>query len=156
MNETPRSDSPNDDGGYPSAAVAWYTVAVLSVVYMFSFIDRQILVLLIEPIKHDLQISDTQVSLLTGAAFAVLYSIMGVPMGRAADRWTRRGVIAVGVAIWSVMTIGCGFARSFWQVFVARMGVGVGEAALTPTGHAIVADVFPPHRLARGMAAWPW
>jgi len=154
MNDASGSALSTDANGYPSPAVAWYTVAVLSVIYMFSFIDRQILVLLIEPVKHDLQISDTQVSLLTGAAFAVLYAIMGVPMGRAADRWTRKGVIAVGVAIWSVMTIGCGFARSFGQLFIARMGVGVGEAALTPTGHAIVADVFPPHRLARGMAVF--
>jgi MFS family permease len=121
---------------------------------MFSFIDRQILVLLIEPVKHDLQISDTQVSLLTGLAFAVLYAIMGVPMGRAADRWSRKLVIMAGVTVWSVMTIGCGFARSFWQLFVARMGVGVGEAALTPTGHAMVADLFPPHKMARGMSVF--
>jgi MFS family permease len=143
-----------DPLAYPSSAVAWYTVAVLSAIYVFSFVDRQILVLLIEPVKQDLQISDTQVSLLTGASFAVLYAVMGVPMGRAADRWSRKAVIGVGVAIWSVMTIGCGFARSFWQLFVARMGVGVGEAALTPTGHAMVADLFPPHRMARGMAVF--
>jgi len=149
---TPRNEP--SGGEYPKASIAWYTVAVLSTIYMFSFIDRQILVLLIEPVKHDLQISDTGVSLLTGLAFAVLYAVMGVPMGRAADRWSRKLVISVGVAIWGVMTVGCGFARSFWQLFIARMGVGVGEAALTPTGHAMVADVFPPHKMARGMAVF--
>jgi len=149
-------NSPHDveQNGYPAPAVAWYTVVVLSVIYMFSFIDRQILVLLIEPVKHDLQISDTQVSLLTGLAFAVLYAVMGVPMGRAADRWSRKLVIMAGITVWSLMTIGCGFARSFWQMFIARMGVGVGEAALTPTGHAMIADLFPPHRMARGMAVF--
>ena len=79
-----------DESGYPKPAVAWYTVGVLSMVYMFSFIDRQILVLLIDPVKNDLQITDTQVSLLTGLAFAVLYAVMGVPAGRAADRWSRK------------------------------------------------------------------
>ena len=104
-----------NDSGYPKASVAWYTVGVLSMVYMFSFIDRQILVLLIDPVKNDLNITDTQVSLLTGLAFAVLYAVMGVPAGRAADRWSRKLVIMSGVAVWSVMTIGCGFARSFWR-----------------------------------------
>ncbi len=139
---------------YPSPFQAWTTVGILSLTYMFSFIDRQILVLLIEPIKADLHITDTQVSLLTGFSFAVMYAVMGVPMGRAADIWTRKYVVIVGVSIWSTLTIFCGFARSFLQIFVARMGVGLGEAALTPTAYSMIADLFPPHRLARAMSVF--
>jgi len=139
---------------YPSISRAWYTVFVLSVLYMFSFMDRQILVLLVEPIKSDLGISDTQVSLLTGAAFAVLYAVMGIPFGWAADRYPRKWVIGLGVAIWGSMTMACGLAQSFTLIFIARMGVGVGEAALTPTAHGMIPDLFAPGKLARGMAVF--
>ena len=144
----------SDGFTYPSPVVAWTTVGVLSLTYMFSFMDRQILVLLIDPIKADLQITDTQISLLTGFAFAVIYTFSGIPMGRAADTWVRKYVIIIGVTIWSVLTILCGFARSFTQLFLARMGVGFGEAALTPTAYAMVPDLFPPNRLARGMSVF--
>jgi len=148
------SNNNNHKAIYPSPIVAWTTVAILSLTYMFSFMDRQILVLLVEPIKADLQISDTQVSLLTGFAFAVIYTISGIPMGRLSDRWIRKYVIIFGVAIWSVMTIGCGFAKSFAQIFFARMGVGFGEAALTSTAYAMVPDLFPPRRMALGMSVF--
>lgn len=127
---------------------------VLSLTYMFSFMDRQILVLLIEPIKADLHISDTQISLLTGFSFAVVYTIMGVPMGRVADLWIRKYVIIFGVTTWGLMTAACGLARNFPQLFLARMGVGFGEAALTPTAYSIVADLFPPQRLAMAMSVF--
>ena len=143
-----------DISQYPSPKVAWTTVIVLSLTYMFSYMDRQILILLVEPIKNDLQITDTQVSLLTGFAFAIVYTVSGIPMGRLADRWIRKYVIIIGVTIWSVLTIFCGFARNFGQLFVARMGVGFGEAALTPTAYAMVPDLFPPKRLAFAMSVF--
>lgn len=139
---------------YPPIAVARYTIIVLAVAYTFSFLDRQILVLLIEPVRRDLGLSDTGVSLLTGLAFAVLYAIMGLPMARAADLWSRRKVILLGVTLWGSMTTACGFASSFAQLFLARMGVGVGEAALTPAAYAMVPDLFPPERQARAMSVF--
>ena len=139
---------------YPSPGTAWSTVGVLAFTYMFSILDRQILVLLVDPIRADLQITDTQISLLTGFAFALVYSTMGIPMGRAADLYVRKHIIIFGVAIWSVLTLMCGFAKSFLQLLFARMGVGFGEAALTPTAYSLIADLFPPHRLARGMSVF--
>ena len=143
---------PPTGSGYPSPAIGWTTVVVLSLTYMFSFMDRQILVLLVEPIKQDLQITDTQVSLLTGFAFAAVYAVMGIPMGRAADLKVRKHVIIFGVTIWSLLTMACGLARNFTQLFLARMGVGFGEAALTPTAYSMVADLFPPEKLGRAMS----
>jgi len=137
---------------YPTPKAAWTTVVILSLTYMFSMMDRQILVLLIEPIKSDLQISDTEVSLLTGFAFAIVYTFMGIPMGRAADLWVRKYVIIIGVTIWSVLTMVSGFTKTFGQLFAARMGVGFGEAALTPTAYALIPDLFPPNKLARAMS----
>lgn len=143
-----------EPAGFPPDIVAWTTVTVLSLTYLVSFLDRQILVLLIEPIKQDLGISDTGASVLTGMAFAMIYTVMGIPMGRAADLYTRKHVIIAGVVVWSSLTVLSGFARNFWQLFVARMGVGVGEAALTPAAYAMVADLFPPSKLGRGMSVF--
>ncbi len=139
---------------YPSPKVAWTTLIILTVTYMFSFMDRQILTLLIDPIKTDLNISDTQVGLLTGIAFALVYTLACIPMGRIADLWVRKYLIIGGVTVWSLLTITCGFARNFPQMFLARMGVGLGEAALTPTAYAMVPDLFPPNKLARGMSVY--
>ncbi|MBX3447585.1 MAG: MFS transporter [Parvibaculaceae bacterium] len=135
------------DKPYPKAIYAWYVVGVLVVAYTFSFIDRQILSLLVGPIKRDLGISDTEMSLLQGFAFAVFYCIAGLPIGRLVDRHHRVNIIALGVFVWSVMTALCGTARSFWQLFIFRAGVGVGEAALSPAAYSIIADYFPPKRL---------
>lgn len=132
---------------YPKPIYAWYVVGVLVVAYTFSFIDRQILSLLVGPIKRDLGISDTEMSLLQGFAFAVFYCIAGLPIGRLVDRHHRVNIIALGIFVWSVMTALCGTARSFWQLFVFRAGVGVGEAALSPAAYSIIADYFPPKRL---------
>ncbi|HEX7776396.1 MAG TPA: MFS transporter [Parvibaculum sp.] len=132
---------------YPNPAYAWYVVAVLVIAYTFSFIDRQILSLLVGPMKRDLGLSDTQVSLLQGIAFAAFYTIMGLPIGRTVDRRHRIGIISIGVFAWSVMTAMSGTAKIFWQLFLYRIGVGVGEAALTPAAYSIISDYFPPKRL---------
>ncbi|WP_417320175.1 MFS transporter [Emcibacter sp.] len=139
---------------YPSRLSAWTALSILAFTYLFSFLDRQILTLLIDPIKNDLQISDTEVSLLSGFAFALVYTLTGVFMGRAADLWVRKYVIMTGVTIWSLLTMACGFAQNFTQLFLARMGVGFGEAALTPTAYAMIPDLFPPERMARAMSVF--
>ena len=133
---------------------AWYVVAVLILAYTFSFIDRQILTLMVGPIRETLQISDTQLSLLHGLAFALFYSIMGIPIGRLVDRRKRTTIIAAGIAIWSVMTAVCGLARNFSQLFFARVGVGVGEAALSPGAYSMISDYFPPHQRPRALSLY--
>jgi len=143
-------DGGADEPPYPNRAYAWYVVAVLVVAYTFSFIDRQILSLLVVPIRRDLGISDTQMSLLIGFAFALFYTICGLPIGRLVDVQHRIRIIAIGIAFWSVMTALCGIAKTYWQLFAFRMGVGVGEAALSPAAYSILADYFPPHQ--RGVA----
>src|SRR3954468_15372996 len=117
---------------------AWFVVLVLTLAYTCSFIDRQILTLLIEPIRRDLHVSDTQVSLLGGLAFSILYTTLGIPIARLADQTHRRNLMAAGLAFWSLMTASCGFARSFWGLFAARVGVGVGEAALSPAAFSLL------------------
>lgn len=122
--------------------------------YTNSFIDRQILSLLVEPIRNDLGISDTQISLLAGLAFSIFYTLMGVPLARLADQSHRRNIITVGIASWSVMTALCGAAQNFWQLFLARIGVGVGEATLSPAAFSMISDYFPKHRLARAISVY--
>ena len=134
----------------PSLAYAWMVVAILMVAYIFSFVDRQILNLMVGPIRRDLGISDTEMSLLMGFSFAIFYTLLGIPLGRVADSRSRRGLIAAGVFVWSVMTALCGFARHYWQLFLFRIGVGVGEAALSPAAYSMIADYFPPEK--RGTA----
>lgn len=143
-----------DTADFPRPAYAWYTVAVLLLAYTLSFIDRMILTLLVAPIRAALDISDTQVSLLIGLAFALFYTLLGLPIAWIADRWNRRKLILIGVALWSAMTAGCGFAGSYATLFLARMGVGVGEAALSPAAYSMLSDTFPRDRLARAMAVY--
>ena len=133
---------------------AWYAISVLTVVYTFSFIDRSILSLLVGPIRDHLQITDTQFSLLHGLAFAIFYTVLGIPIGRMADRYNRRNIIAVGVFVWSLATAGCGFARNFIQLFLARVWVGVGEAALSPSAYSLIADMFPREKLGRALGIY--
>jgi MFS family permease len=142
------------DGDWPNPVYSWYVVAVLMLAYTNSFIDRQILNLLIEPIRADLEISDTQVSLLAGFAFAIFYTLMGVPIARLADQKNRKVIIVTGIAVWSAMTAACGAARNFWQLFFARVGVGVGEATLSPAAFSIMADYFPRHKIARAFSVY--
>lgn len=143
-----------NNNGYPSSVRAWCTVAILMLAYVLSFVDRQILNLLVEPIRADLAISDTQMSLLMGLSFALFYTICGIPMGRLADTKSRRGLIAVGVLIWSLMTALCGTAKTFWHFLCFRVGVGVGEAALSPSAYSLLADSFPPHLRATAISVY--
>lgn len=138
------------DADYPKPVYAWYVVVILFLAYTVAYIDRQIMALLIEPIKRDLGISDTQISLLHGFAFVIFYTITGIPLGRLADRRNRRVIISAGIFAWSIMTAVCGLAKNFWSLFLARVGVGVGEACLSPAAYSMIADYFPKHK--RGMA----
>ena len=137
-----------------SLAYPWFVVAILMVAYVFSFVDRQILNLLVAPIRRDLGISDTQMSLLMGFSFAIFYTILGIPLGRLADRWSRRGLIAAGVVVWSFMTALCGMAQTYVQLFLFRIGVGVGEATLSPAAYSMIADYFPPERRATAISVY--
>jgi MFS family permease len=135
---------------FPAPAYAWYVAGVLTAAHVISFLDRQILSLLVAPIKRDLQISDTQMSLLMGLAFAVLYTFAAIPLGRLADRRSRRGIITAGITAWCIMTATCGLAKNYGQLFLARIGVGIGEATLSPSALSMLSDYFPPEK--RGAA----
>lgn len=137
---------PNDVRTYPSPWVAWTGVAILFLVYASSFVDRQISSLLVGPIRADLAISDTGFSLLHGFAFSLFYVVLGAPIGKLVDRVDRRHVLCVGIATWSVFTCLCGRANSFAALFIARIGVGVGEATVAPATYSLLADYFPPER----------
>ena len=131
-----------------------YVLALLFVVYVFNFIDRQVLSILLQPIKEDLGVSDTFMGFLTGFAFVVFYTFAGIPIARIADRTSRRAVIALGLATWSLMTALSGTARTGWQLAAARVGVGVGEAAGTPPAHSLLSDYFEPSRRATALSIY--
>src|SRR5258706_4846437 len=135
---------------YPSRPYAWTVVAILIATAVLSYTDRQVLSLLVDPIRSDMGISDTQISLLLGTAFAVVYGIAGIPLGYLADRISRRNLIFAGVCVWSLGTIACGFSQSFGEIFTSRIVVGLGEAALSPAAISLISDYFPPSR--RGTA----
>lgn len=137
-----------------SNAYAWYVVLLCMLAYIFSFIDRQILALMIEPIKADLNLSDTQFSLLHGLAFSLFYAFMGLPLAYLADRFSRPKIIAVGIVFWSIATALCGLSKSFFQLFFSRMGVGVGEAALSPAAYSMFSDMFTKDKLGRAVAVY--
>jgi len=139
---------------WPRPAYAWYVVGVLMLAYTNSFIDRQIISLLIEPIRRDLGINDTQVSLLAGIAFTIFYTLMGVPIARLSDQKSRRTIIIIGITFWSLMTATCGMAKQYWHLFLSRMGVGVGEATLSPAAMSIISDYFPVTKLARAISVY--
>jgi MFS family permease len=144
MEQTAHIDE-NDGSG--SLVYPWYIVSLCMLAYIFSFIDRQVITLLIEPIRADLQISDTQFSLLHGLAFAMLYAIAGIPIARLADSRSRPLIISVGIFVWSLATAACGITKNFVQLFLARMAVGVGEAALSPAAYSMISDSFPKSKL---------
>ncbi len=139
---------------YPSLRVAWYTVFVLMICYTLSYCDRQILAFLVGPMKQELHISDTQVGLLQGIAFVLVYTVFGLPMGALADRVSRRNLVTVGVLVWSLMTSLSSVARSFLSLAVARMGVGIGEATLSPCAFSMITDSFPKERLGSAMSVY--
>ena len=139
---------------YPSPRYAWYVVVVLFLAFVVSYIDRQIISLLVEPIKADLDISDTQIGLLQGFAFTVFYTFAGIPLGRLADKKNRKAIIAIGMLMWSVMTFMCGLARNFTHLFIARIGVGVGEASLSPASNSMISDYFPKDKIGKPVALY--
>lgn len=132
----------------------WLALFILTLANISSFIDRQILSLLVKPIKRDLHLSDTEVSLLMGLSFAIFYTLFGVIIGRLADRKNRRNIIIIGITLWSGMTALCAGAASFGQFFLARLGVGVGEATLAPSAYSMIADMFPKKRLATALSLY--
>ena len=152
---SPGTQSTNNDNAsrrwliYP-----WYVVVILMLAQVVSFIDRQVITLLVQPIRADLAISDTGMSLLMGLAFVIFYVTMGVPIARLSDRYSRRTIIAIGIFLWSLATAACGLARNFWQLFLARIGVGVGEATLTPAAYSMIADYFPREMLGRAIGLY--
>ncbi len=139
-----------DESGYPSRSYAWTVVAILIATAVLSYTDRQVLSLLVDPIRGDLHITDNEMSLLLGTAFAVVYGIAGIPLGWLADRTSRRNLIFAGVLVWSIGTLACGLSHSFGELFAARIVVGTGEAVLSPAAISLISDYFPPAR--RGTA----
>lgn len=137
---------------YASTRTRNYALVVLTLVYTFNFIDRQLLSILQESIKLDLSLSDSQLGLLTGFAFAMFYVTAGIPIARFADRSNRRNIVAVSVGLWSFMTAISGFVQNYGQLLAARVGVGVGEAGGSPPSHSIVSDIFPPEKRASALA----
>ena len=133
---------------YPKPAYAWYVVVLMMCFYVLSFMDRQIIAVLLDPIKDDLQLTDVQISLIGGVSFGLFYSVVGIFIGRLADSMNRPMLIAAGVFIWSLTTALCGLAGKFWHLLFLRMGVGLGEAALLPSTLSLLKDYFPPARIA--------
>lgn len=130
----------------------WFVLVMLTLVAILSFVDRQLMSILLEPIKAEFDLSDTQLGFLTGFAFAIFYAIMGIPLARLADQGDRRKLIAVVIALWSVMTAACGLATGFITLLIARIGVGIGEAGSAPAVQSMICDYFEPRRRATAMA----
>ena len=137
-----------------SSRRAWYAVAILTLANVSGFLDRQVMSLLVVPIKRDLHITDTEMSYLLGLSFAVLYTVLGLPIARWADRSNRRTIIAAGVALWSVMTMAGGLAQSYGRLLLARIGVGVGEATLNAPAISLLSDLFPRDRIGTAMSVY--
>lgn len=140
------------DGDWPSPARAWYALLVFSLTLMVNILDRSVISLLIPPIKQDLQLSDTQVSIIIGFAFVIFYALMGLPIARLVDTRSRRLILGICVSIWAFMTSLCGLAQNFWQLFWARVMVGVGEAGSGPSTYSMMADIFPRQKLPRAIS----
>jgi MFS family permease len=133
---------------------AWYVVSLLMLVHIVAYVDRYLMSLLIEPIKRSLDLSDFQIGLLIGPAFVFLFVALGVPIGYLVDRRNRRSILAVGIALWSLMTAACGLAKSFGTLFLARVGVGIGEASAAPCCISLISDYFPPASRPRAVGLW--
>ena len=149
------SDSSNTtDNNSMSQGAKYYTLAILTIVYIFNFVDRQILVILQVPIRKELDLNYTQLGMLSGIAFAALYTTLGIPIARLADRSNRRNIIAIALTVWSGMTVACGYAQNFLQLLLARMGVGVGEAGGSPPAHSMISDMFTAEKRATALAVY--
>lgn len=140
--------------GHGSKSYRGYALFALVVVYTFNFIDRSLIGITQEGLKHDLGIDDFQLGLLGGPAFAILYTLLGLPIARYAERKNRISIIAIGAGVWSFMTAACGIAGNYTQLFIARIGVGIGEAACTPPSHSVISDYFPRERRASALAIY--
>jgi MFS family permease len=151
MAETEAAEAPRPKG---VGRYAWYALGVMVVVYMLNFVDRQILSILAEDVKGDLGLTDAQLGFLYGTAFAIFYTLFGIPLGRMADIWYRGKLMALGLAVWSSMTAFSGLASSYAQLAVARVGVGVGEASASPAAFSMLADYFPKERRALAAAIY--
>jgi len=139
---------------YAKVSTKYYAVGLLTVVYTFNFIDRQLLAILQESIKEELLLSDSQLGLLTGFAFALFYVTAGIPIARWADRGNRRNIVSYAVGIWSFMTAISGLVANYGQLLIARVGVGIGEAGGSPPAHSIISDIFPPEKRASALALY--
>lgn len=149
--QTPIASDPNS---WPNQRYGWYVTSVLLLGYTFSFVDRQVLNLLVEPIRLDLGITDTQISFLQGFAFVITYVAMSIPIGRMVDKFNRIRIMIGGILVWSVTTIACGLSGNYTQLLGARLGVGAGEAAMTPAAWSVLADYFHPDKLARPISVY--
>ncbi len=137
---------------YPGSGASWFLVAMLTIAYVFSFVDRYILGLLIEPIKADLGLSDEQIGLVLGPAFGLIYAFSGLFIGWFVDNWRRAWIVGIGMTVWSLATAFSGLAANFWQLFLARMTIGAGESVLSPSAFSMIADSFPEHRRGKPIA----
>lgn len=147
-------DGPANTSGKKAGRGGWYTVIMLAVVVLFAQIDRGVISLMVEPIKRDFDLSDTQVSLLIGVAFTLFYVLVGPPVARIADRGFRKSVVATSLAVWSCATALCGFAQNFWQLFLGRAIIGGAEAGSSPASLSMIADVIPREKLPRAYAIY--
>lgn len=142
------------DPPWANPAYAWYVVIVLFLAAIVSFVDRQIIALVVDDIKADLGLTDLHIGLLQGPPFGIFYALMSIPIALAADQYSRRNIIIAGVTFWSMATAACGLAGNFWHLFLARIGVGVGEATLSPSAYSMISDYFPRHKLNLAMAVF--
>ncbi len=151
---TRTTDDRSRDAVQAGTGYAWWVVIALTAVYTLSFVDRTILGLLVPSIKRDLAVSDTEIGVLQGLAFSVFYTLMGLPIGRLADRWNRRNLIVAGILVWSLFTTLGSVAKSFVLLFLTRIGVGVGEASLSPAGYSMLSDYFPKQKLGAAISVF--
>lgn len=150
----PSNDRISKTSNWPATSYAWFVVIVLMILYIFSFIDRMIIALLVAPIKTDLNLSDTAIGVLHGLAFAVFYTLVGVFLARLADSWNRTKLIAIGVFVWGLATAASGLAGGFMTLFIARVIVGLGEATLSPAAYSMISDYFRPEQRGRAMSVY--
>src|SRR5271155_5396013 len=136
-----------------AARGAKYALFLLFAINLLNFFDRQLLGALGEPVRHEFHLSDTSLGFL-GTIFTIIYAFVGLPLGALSDRWSRNKLIALGTAFWSLLTAATGFAMNYTQLFIARLGVGVGEAACAPAGQSLIGDFFPPHQRSKAMGVF--
>ncbi len=155
LSDSPGADAvPEREAGYPSPGMGWLTVAILFLLYILSLTDRNIMALMVGPIKADLGLSDLQISLLQGPAFAILFCLCAVPLGMALDRFRRRIVLYISITAWSLAAASCGLASSFAMLFLSRAGVGAGESGFGTGSYSIVGDSFPPEKVSLAMSVF--